>query len=274
MVKRTPVHVGARQRRKKVDTAVRTYRHDSGRVITVVGTLHFAVRSYYDQLRALISERENGGAVVHHEGLQPVYYPEVPPTPDQEAVIASWSTQAQRHVAMLRALGWDLVGQYEALPRPESWRRVDVAAGELADLGALAYDPDLDKRIRTIERMPLWQRRLTRTAMRLQLLRGIDRLDDGNPDESKSLPGEITGHWRSLLAVRAALAEPCDVVMIWGGGHVAGIAALLVASGFTLTGTQWINALPQHIPRWAGTAQSAADPLDRALDEATTGHQS
>lgn len=142
MAKTKPAHVGVRRRRRVIETAVMTYRHKkNGKEITAVGTQHFAVQSYYRQLRGIIAEREAHGAVVHCEGLTAEYPPGVVPTPEQEEMLTEWAAQPDLIVARWRALGSDLVSQQEALPPDTAWRRVDVTAGEVHNLGALSLAP-------------------------------------------------------------------------------------------------------------------------------------
>lgn len=229
-----------------VDTAAMFYKHPDGKLITVVGTMHFATRSYFDELCVLIAERENAGACVHYESLRDEYPDDATLSREQkQQVLAVWKRQPDSRVSRFRAIGMDLISHREGLHYSSAWRNVDFTVGELHELGTLALDQP-----ENLQELSPFVKKLLQAQIRNSMLASAKRAADTGGADS-SFAGDIVAHARDVFAVQAALRETRDVVMIWGAAHLAAIGGLLSHGGYALVETKWFAALPRHIPQWS-----------------------
>lgn len=106
-----------------LQTPVIRYQHrKTGQRVTLVGTVHAGEAAYYERLRAMVTNLEAAGALVHYE--------QVSPAAGEEWAAASGDEHAARHVwgdqgrdalqAACRYLGW--VPQGTALICSPTWQ--------------------------------------------------------------------------------------------------------------------------------------------------------
>ena len=223
-------------------TTIETWRHPSGRVVTLIGTIHIGHQSYYDRIGVVVGDLERRGAAVHHEGIQQPP-PDTAMTPDEAAAVA------KLHTAPAYAWLADLLGlTVQRIPgHHDGWVNTDLDA--LTFLRAL---PNRDRLLRLfddVDRLqtdlndasaPPWATTFLRRAARVmtspmgrRLLRITRRRD---PNEAVILG------MRNTMALAALDDTTGDVVAIWGAGHLPGIGHGLSQRGYTRTDRQQITA--------------------------------
>src|SRR3954469_13863501 len=224
-------------------TTIETWRHPSGRAVTLVGTIHVGHQSYYDRLGAAVADLERGGAAVHHEGIrQPA--PGTAMTPEEAAALA------KLHTRPVYAWLADLLGlTVQRIPgHHDGWLNTDLDA--LTFLRALPERERLMRLFDDVDRLqadlasakaPPWVAGFLRRAAKVmtspagrRILKVVHRRR--NPNEPVILD------MRNAVALGAIDETTDDVVAIWGAGHLPGIGHGLTARGYTRTGRQRITA--------------------------------
>ncbi|MDQ1493436.1 MAG: hypothetical protein QOD57_4836 [Actinomycetota bacterium] len=229
-----------RLRRRQVETVVRVFEApDTGRRLTLVGTLHLGDARYYDALSALLADLGAAGTAVHYERIRRADDAEL--TADErrrlEGVEASGYPVGLD--AFVGALGLELQGERLALPAGA--RNVDVTDVEL--LRALGWD-----RYRRLVEPPsvtIDERSasVARPALRFLLKHGraIDRvraLSSRHRKVNRFMIGE-----RNRVALTEALQEAAhhDVALVWGTAHLPGLARALRRHGYRLRAERWLQ---------------------------------
>lgn len=237
-----------RVRRSVLQTPVIRYRHRrTGRTVTLVGTAHVGEASYYARLQAILARLEATGAVVCYEWIGPAA--------EEEWAAASAGERAARGVSRAmgassqrvgRSLGW--VEQRAVFRWAPSWRNVDLTDLELirrAGPETLAglreaytdeWGPSLPQ-----EQADAFVAAAAGLVFRLvsldwfDLLRHITTWDDASRHFNHVDVDERNAH------ALARLPSGADVVLLWGAGHLPGLAAGLKQAGHRRQGTTWVN---------------------------------
>jgi len=214
-------------------TAVETWRHpESGRTVTLVGTIHVGKQRYYDRLGILVADLQAGGAQVHAEGIAAP--PKHTPMTEEEAAAIAKMRLSPMYSWLAEELG--LVVQ--RIPGDHSrWVNTDMNALEF--LRAL---PDRESFLRMFdqfdemvaelngEKMPAVVGKIIRGAMRVMTSRPgmaiIRRRGRKNPNR------DVIDTARNTIALRAIDETTDDVVAIWGAAHLEGIGAGLASRGY------------------------------------------
>jgi hypothetical protein len=238
-----------RVRHRTLQTPVARYRHrGSGRVVTLVGTMHIGEKTYYERLHALVSGLEAAGASVHYEWIRPAAEEEWAAASDSERALrpGMWKDQDRAALAACRYLGW--IPQPFPLGNAASWHNSDLTDLELirragpgivrerqrAAEEADFTDDELEMmlgagmtvytRLLALDRFGLLQRLAKRVAL------GDQRLD---------IDGVAIGE-RNRTAL-AALPPGGDVVLLWGAGHLPGLATGLRNAGYRRQSIEWVT---------------------------------
>lgn len=253
LITRRLPYAGLRVRRGHVETAIHTFRRmEDGRTITLIGTQHVGEPDYFAELRKVIDEVTAAGAVVHWDLLRGK-------SADAEAAA---QTSAERaafgelnretldttpNTPKRIGLGW--VRQVEGLPPGPDWVNTDVTAVDMVRLlgpvRASRRRPSVGARmLETViakyeADLSDANRRFVQACYYSQLKKSVRRRARGIADPVRAA---VVGTWRECNAVAVALAETRDVVMVWGAGHLAGFAAILLRNGFGLASTRWVFA--------------------------------
>ena len=238
-----------RVRRGVLQTPVIRYRHRrTGRTVTLVGTAHVGEASYYDRLHATVTRLEAAGAVVCYEWIGPAA--------EEEWAVASAGERAARDVSramgeatfrrVCRSLGW--VEQGAVFRRAPSWRNVDMTDLELVRLarpetlrGLREAFGDVWGSSLTQDRADAFAGAAAGVVFRLvsldwfDLLRHITTWDDASRQFNHVEVEERNAH------ALASLPAGADVVLLWGAGHLPGLAAGLKQAGHRRQGTTWMN---------------------------------
>jgi len=225
-----------------VITAVRTFTHpDSGRTVTLVGTMHIGQHRYFRQLSYVVEALSAAGAEVHVEGIN--HLAESEPTAwerDRLAEADGWADPETTGVtvSLLR-----VESQGVRLRLPEGVRNVDLSHLQL--LRRLGWDnyrrvfspPHADPsspRLGPIARAIIrFQFRHLRLVNRFASLRRRDRHI-----------AEVVIEERNQMAFAAATEALTrgDVALVWGTQHVPGLATLFRAQGYRLCREEWFEA--------------------------------
>jgi hypothetical protein len=237
----------ARVRFRRFQTAEYVFRHrETGKKVTLIGTLHTAKPEYYQCLLADIAACQEGGAEVQYELVR-------------DAGEEAWATATDEERRALEALdstkfitealqeSMGLVYQTEGMPPADSWINVDMT--DLALIRALGPDYFMetgatlksffgDADAAAMKDIGPLLLRFVAMPGATALAASADRRE-GRPDSS-----EIILRHRNGLALTKALAPGTgDVVLIWGAAHLDGLAGALKAEGFRRVSTKWNSAV-------------------------------
>ena len=273
-----------RVRRGVLQTPVIRYRHRrTGRTVTLVGTAHVGEASYYERLQAIVARLEAAGAVVCYEWIGSAA--------EEEWAAASAGERAARDASQSmgqgtfkqvgRSLGW--VEQGAVFRWAPSWRNVDITDLELVRLASPEGMRAMGGALGDV-----WGSSLTQdqadavtgaaagVVFRLvsldwfDLLRRITTWDDASRRFSRVDIEERNAH------ALARMPSGADVVLLWGAGHLPGLAAgLKQAPGerrrlaATARGAEGRGLLPSALSL---AVPGAVPPGLRAAVPAATGH--
>jgi hypothetical protein len=233
-------HRALRLRRRHVETVVRVFEApETGRRLTLVGTMHLGDAGYYAALSALLADLEAVGTAVHYERIRRADDADLTDEERDRLEGVKASGHPAGLDAFVGALGLELQGERLALP--PGARNVDVSDVEL--LRALGWD----RYRRLVERpaVTIDQRSapLARPAFRFLMKHGrtIDRLralSAGNRQATRFMIGE-----RNRVALAEALQPSVqgDVALVWGAAHLPGLARELRRHGYRLRAERWLR---------------------------------
>ncbi len=247
-----------RVRHRVLQTPVIRYRHrKTGRVVTLVATVHMGEAAYYQRLHAIVTEMEAAGALVHYEWVNSAATGEwATASSTEHAAWRVWNEGGRDDAqAACRYLGW--VPQGAALTYSPSWRNMDMTDLEvvrqarpqnLLDHGEIRSD------IRAGMTQDQWDAFL---GAGMALVARLLFFDWPRLLRNSSLVGGASRHvWRVTVEDRnsralASLPPSGNAVLLWGGGHLPGLAAGLKKAGYQRQATTWVNV--GELPTiWAG----------------------
>jgi len=236
-----------RVRHRMLQTPVVRFEHgETGRAVTVAGVVHIGHASYYRQLGAILARLEAAGALVLYEGMGRAAETEWSAV--GQADRDTWNTvQSDRKELMqaaCRYLGW--VWQGEALAYSASWRNVDMSelefvqrkgAQDMLDMQE-GFDDMLGNRARDQRDAMMGV-----TIGMLLRLQSLDQYQLLSRWAASVYPGfsQLVVDERNDRAL-ACLPPDRDSVLIWGYGHLPGLAAGLLRAGYRRQASAWLNA--------------------------------
>lgn len=236
----------SRNRRGVTETPVDRYQHpDTGKTITLVAMLHVAEPSFYVNVAWLACRLQRGGAEVHYE-LSRSPMPSDPMTDEERDLIARMR-KGNSISLVAKVLG--LETQHGLAIQP-GWVNTDMTMLEM--LREHRYPQTMASSSDAL-REALADEQIGRAVARLALLiyrhigllaavrRPIGMLTAKGREDRR-----VIVKMRNQIAIDAALAAPGDVVALWGGEHIAGIAAGLRRHGYRRTGRKWLSALSKY----------------------------
>lgn len=239
-----------RVRRRVAQTPVVRYENrKTGRTVTLVAAVHSGTEAYFKKLNEIIAELEADGALVCYEGIRPAA--------EQEWAEAADGERAARGVAepmrdrgleaLCRYLGW--VDQRAGLKYSPSWRNVDMTDLELirqAQPNNVRESSDSFSDLfagLTPEQLDLVTASLAAVMERLLSLDYFDLVwrlstravaSDAHRNVARVMVEERN---RGALA---RLPTDADAVLLWGSGHLPGLAAGLKKAGYRQRNTTWV----------------------------------
>lgn len=238
-----------RVRHHALQTPVVRFRHRlTGRTVTMVATVHVAESAYYDRLAALVAELEAAGAVVYSEGIGLAGEREwgTASTSERAARDEYFDELGGRFQAMGDYLGW--VRQRFPLADVPSWRKVDMTDLEFTRRARLR---DTGSR-RTVQqlsaRFSVPVRGIGALLAVLTQLEAADRfgvmvllLDIAVHGRDVRRERDVMVGERNRLLLEALSADE-DAVLVWGAGHLPGLARGLRSAGYRRQATEWLTA--------------------------------
>jgi hypothetical protein len=247
---RQPANRTLRVRHRMLQTPVVRFEHQgTGRAVTVIAVVHIAQASYYRRLHAILTKLEAAGAVIYYEQIGSAAATEwsAASHAERDARDAAAADRREYPQAVCRYLGW--VGQQDALAYAASWRNVDMTDLELVQrsgpqaildqhtafadmLGGLTQD---QREVLVGAGAAILLRLISLDRRRL-LLHLAGRIEAGIRHANRVLVDD-----RNTRAL-AALPSDTDSVMVWGSGHLPGLAAGLQQAGYQRQASGWLNA--------------------------------
>jgi hypothetical protein len=226
---------------------IRYENRKTGRTVTLIATMHSGTNAYFSKLNDIIAGLEAMGAVVCCEGIRPAAEEEWARAADGERAARGLSVPVSGLQALCRYLGW--VEQSAGLTYSPSWRNVDITELELvrqaqphnvsamsdgfADLfGGLTPEQfgevggsieTVLLRLLSLDYFDLVWRLSARTASS-DAYRNVARvmLEERNRGALARLPSDA------------------DAVLLWGSGHLPGLAVGLKKAGYRQRSTTWV----------------------------------
>jgi hypothetical protein len=226
---------------------VRYENRTTGRSVTLIATMHSGTAEYFKKLNEIIAGLEANGALVCYEGIRPAAEEEWGRAADGERAARGLSVPVGGLQAVSRYLGW--VEQSAGLKYSPSWRNVDMTELELVrqaqphnitemsdsfgdlfagltpeQIGEIAGSGEaLLVRLLSLDYFDLL-RRLSVRAVSSDAHRNVGRV-------------MVEERNRGALA---RLPADADAVLLWGSGHLPGLAAGLKKAGYRQRGTAWV----------------------------------
>jgi hypothetical protein len=228
--------------RARVRTAVWSLIHpETGRNVTLVGTMHIGDPGYFGQLSAVLDRLADAGAEVQVEGISHAPGEVVSEWERERLDEADAWADPETTGAAVDALQLQPQGTRLGLPRGA--RNIDMTYVELLrHVGweeyrrLLAPQPDTG---RALHLNPV-----VRAAMRFQLRhsRALLRLTSLRP-RARRVTQVILGA-RNQVAFAGAMEalRTRDVVLVWGTDHLPGLARLFAGAGYRPGHEAWFDA--------------------------------
>jgi len=228
---------------------VRYENRKTGRTVTLIATVHSGTIAYFKKLNEIVAELEAKGALVCYEGIRPAAEQEWAEAAEAERAARGLSEPIRDRglQALCRYLGW--VDQQAGLKYSPSWRNVDMtdlelirqaqphnvsqASDSFSDLFAGLTPEQLDIVMGScaalVERLLSWDYfdLVWRWSMRT-----------ASNDAHRNV-GRVMVEERNRGAL-ARLPSDADAVLLWGSGHLPGLAAGLKKAGYRQRGTAWV----------------------------------
>lgn len=233
-------------------TPIITLKHPvSGKLVTLIGTLHLAEARYFQALRDIVATGEKLGMPVLFEQVRP--YPPgflAPPLAED----AQAKTEQMRELAKVMRLmtasvkPFGLTYQLEAdgLPPQDHWRNTDMSTEELANRLA-EENADLptlsDEQKAMLEQSePLILMHFYDMGMRhMPFIHYLSHLSPVR-DAFKEVIVEERNDIAVASILQALSGEKNHVLAIWGAGHAPGICRDLATAGYRVVDRQWVPA--------------------------------
>jgi hypothetical protein len=224
----------------RVQTAVWVFRRpDTGRTVTLVGTMHIGDVRYFGQLSALLDGLAGTGAEVHVEGI--AHRSEEGLTALERRRLETAGAWANRESSGAAVTALEAESQ-SSLRLPEGSRNIDLSHAEL--LRRIGW-----KEYRRLFRpppagAPQLSGAAAKAAIRFQLRhnRGLEMLRLLSPRQRRLNRVVITERNAVAFAGAVGALQERDVALVWGCDHLPGLARLFVGAGYRLTEQRWFDA--------------------------------
>lgn len=203
-----------------------TWRHPSGRHVTLIGLTHAGAAAEYAAVRAFVVDRETAGAQVQYEGIKPPP-PDFAMSDEERALVARLRAAMTGDNDMAHILGLD--SQADHLRPEPHWRNTDLNAAEL-----LRVMQAPGQWVHTLEQTAAVLRNASPAVLKVMrwcvrhpgLMALVSRLRLKGDEHAAILRA------RDAVAGAAAASAGGDVVALWGLGHLPGIGRHLAGAGF------------------------------------------
>ena len=228
--------------RRRVKTAVWSLIHqETGRTVTLVGTMHIGDPGYFGQLSAVLDRLAGAGAEVQVEGIS--HAPgEVVSEWERERLdeADAWgnpeTTGAAMDVLQLQSQG-------TRLGLPQGARNIDMTHVELLRrVGWEEYQRLLAPQANVGRALHL--NLVVRAAIRFQLRhsRGLLHLTSLRPRAHRVTQVIVGARNQVAFAGAIEALRTRDVVLVWGTDHLPGLARLFAGAGYRPRHEAWFDA--------------------------------
>jgi hypothetical protein len=228
---------------------VRYANRKTGRTVTLVVTMHIGAEAYFKKLNDIVAGLEAKGALICYEGIRPAAEQEWDTATDGErAVRGLWMPISDgARQAVCRYLGW--VEQGAALKYSPSWRNVDMTDLEVVrrarPRNVSEVSDGFSELLAGLTPEQFGVVAGSAEALLARLL-SLDYFDlvwrwtlRGARDDQRHV-GRVMVEERNRGAL-ASLPPDADAVLLWGSGHLPGLAAGLRKAGYRHRGTAWVS---------------------------------
>jgi hypothetical protein len=240
-----------RVRRGVAQTPIARYRHPAtGRTVTIVTTVHFGTAKYFNALNDIIAGLAADGAVICYEGVTSATQEQWAAASDAERAVRSVYQSAfdRGRQELCQALGW--IDQNTGLRYSPGWRNVDTTDLNVirqAQPDAISYVAEGSSDL--FDGLTPEQTRVVMASFvaLLERLLSADYFDLIGRWSTREVPGDgYRALSRALVGERewgalAGLPPDADAVLLWGTGHLRGLAAGLRKAGYRHRGTSWVS---------------------------------
>lgn len=203
--------------------------HEStGKKVLVMGVLHVASSGFWLRLNDLLN-------VMHSESGYTTHYEYVRPSANltRRERFIMWFYRKMMKIIGERAGSVGLSYQKTDFVPPMTAKNADVEVKEIVAGFRGSYAVFVLQSLLGIFCFKFMPRFLLKAML-------AGAADGGMKSSSHGIGEEFLLHRRNRHAVEACLAEPGNVVMLWGADHVEGIVELLRAQGFTQSKNMWV----------------------------------
>ena len=223
-----------------MQTAVWVFRRpDTGRTVTLVGTMHIGDARYFDQLSELLDGLAGRGAEIHVEGI--AHRSEDGLSVVERRRLAAAGAWADRETTGAAVAALQAESQ-NSLRLPEGSRNIDLSHAEL--LRRIGW-----KEYRRLFRpppagAPQLSGAAAKAAIRFQLrhARGLELLRGLSLRQRRLNRVVIGGRNAVAFAGAADDLRERDVALVWGCDHLPGLARLFSGAGYRLMEQRWFDA--------------------------------
>jgi hypothetical protein len=224
----------------RVQTAVWVFRRpDTGRTVTLVGTMHIGDARYFGQLSELLDGLAGSGAEVHVEGIAHRSDEGLTALERRRLAAAGRWADLETTGAAVAALQAE---SQSGLRLPEGSRNIDLSHVEL--LRRIGW-----KEYRRLFRPPTagapqLSGAAARAAIRFQLRhsRGLELLRRLSPRQRRLDRVVISDRNAVAFAGAVGALRERDVALVWGCDHLPGLARLFVGAGYRPAEQRWFDA--------------------------------
>lgn len=240
-----------------MQTAVSEMRERSGpRKVLLVAVVHVGTREYFDEIQRLIDGHVAAGGAVLYEGLGSLSEAEIAELPPRErAVYRTLAPLHELYGAFARSLG--LVFQGDAIRYDRArWVNADIPLRELLHRWSESGAPLLPLGEPGRNGFSIPDTGLSRGISALTLLQtplmlsALNRLHGHIPALGKLRELLLSDRNRAALDAIDATTGKSDALVLYGAGHIAGLAEGLERRGYVADGQRWLRAFTLQLP-WA-----------------------
>jgi len=228
-------------RRTHLQTPVHRYTHpDTGRRVTVIGTVHLGEPAYFAGLRAAIDDLTAAGAVVHCEGSRLLACDDPDITVSEQQILTDMRRCHELEKRWITELGW--VGQIEGLGYPPQWRVIDLNQLQIIRrVGVETMRQSMQRKTTMLDRLDKRPNGIDvfRLGTAVTLRAGASDRRAVQRRTAEPTDPVLVGD-RTTVALGGVFDTDRDTVLVWGAGHVPGLGAGLGTRGFVRRGEpQW-----------------------------------
>jgi hypothetical protein len=257
-------------------------------MVTVVAIVHMGTSAYFGELNAIVAGLEGAGAVVCYEGISAAAEEEWAAATDGERAVRgiTKTVDDRGRSAACRYLGW--VEQTAALHYSPSWRNVDMTDLEFVRQAQPHNVSEHSGGINTaiagltpdrLEALAGAGGALLLRVLAVDYFNLLYRLSARASGDAHRRFGRVMVEERNRGAL-ARLPSDVDAVLLWGSGHLLGLAEGLKKAGYRRRSTTWVSVgeLPAvwtclRAFRASLRALGAADSAPAPDDAAAPGYQ-